>query len=127
MRTMAKLFGMMALAAVALGAGYSTREASASVASRPEASVFTVTIVGPSTMDTNATCWFEAAASGGQAPYTYDWTPTSGVAFGSTYYFTSGNQSGTVNIDVLVTDANGQEAWTRKRVTVSSLAAESCL
>jgi membrane-associated PAP2 superfamily phosphatase len=127
MRTMAKLFGMVALAAVAAGAGYSTREASASVASRPEAAVFTVSIVGPGTAKTNATCEWTAVPSGGQAPYTYDWTPTSGTAFGDTYYYTFGSQSGTLNVDVLVTDANGQEAWARKRVTVSGFALEDCI
>jgi hypothetical protein len=67
-------------------------------------------IDGPTEMQPNATCMWEAVVSGGTPPYTYQWT-NHGMFAGTEASYTgskdSGNTSGYIRLEVTVSDAAG--------------------
>ena len=80
-----------------------------------------VEIQGPSTVPPNETCTWWATVTGGEAPYSYQW---SGVLSGTgSQVWGSLSSSGTLRVDVSSSDS--QIAWDESFITVSS-SAPSC-
>lgn len=85
-------------------------------------------ISGPSQMAPGNTCYYNASASGGTAPYTYTWSwTTSGGGSAGGYSPNNGtfvlvaqtSATYTINLKVLATDANGAEGTFTKNVSVN--------
>ncbi|HEX2080669.1 MAG TPA: hypothetical protein VHG08_23395 [Longimicrobium sp.] len=84
-------------------------------------STLTVSITsGPSTIQPNKTCEWLAAASGGTAPYTWDWSGGTTIYEDEGYYLARSSSS--FYVTVQVTDAAGSTASASRYVGVSSTA-----
>lgn len=84
------------------------------------ASTLTATIGGPGSVRPNTNCYWWANASGGTSPYSYSWTGGSNGNAAGADYFARSPGSGSFQVTVTVTDANGGTKFVSKNVSVSS-------
>ncbi len=78
--------------------------------SPPPGPSFPVSVDGPTQIRPGATCTWNAAVSGGTAPYSYNWT-NDGMPVGNEYYYTGsknvGSTGSSFRVRLSVTDATG--------------------
>ena len=80
------------------------------------------TLYGPNSVKPNTQCYWWVTPSGGTGSYSYSW---SGGSFGNPSgadYFARSPSSGSFQVTVTVTDANGGTRFVSKNVSVSSSA-----
>jgi hypothetical protein len=92
---------------------------------QPPPSTLSVSISGPTQIQPGATCTWDAATSGGNPPYSYQWSKD-GAPAGNSYYYTGSKDWGSGNswfrLIVSVTDAAGAVRDTEITVYESSAA-----
>lgn len=86
---------------------------------------FTLNISGPTSIKPNVTCAWSGSASGGVAPYTFQWSAPGGSGSGQNWDYNDTGTGSPFTIQLIATDAAGTQITVNRTVTITS-AAHTC-